>query len=291
VNYRHAFHAGNFADVLKHAILAEVLVHLALKDSPFRYIDTHAGRGVYRLDAPEAVRGGEWQDGIGRLRERALPSPLADFLAPYLGAVAALAAERGGEAVYPGSPEIARHLTRPQDRLILCERQPEEAEALRAAMPRDRRVKTVAIDGWQALRAFVPPPERRGIVLVDPPFEEPNELARLAAGLTEAHRKWPTGIYLLWYPIKDPLVSDAFLRGLGRSGIARILAAELLVRRPGDPARLNGCGLVIVNPPWMLHDRLGGALPQLARVLGDDDHARARLREVAGEQKGGKPLE
>jgi 23S rRNA (adenine2030-N6)-methyltransferase len=279
VNYRHAFHAGNFADVLKHAVLAQVLAHLVLKEAPFRYLDSHAGRGVYRLDGPEAERSREWEGGIGRLLGRALPEPLATFLAPYLGAVAT-----AGEATYPGSPEIARLLARPQDRLLLCERHPEEAAALRSAMRRDPRVKVVEIDGWQALGAFLPPPERRGVVLIDPPFEEPGEAERLLGGLAAAHRKWPTGTYLLWYPIKDPLAADLLPRRAAHIGIARILAAELLVRRPADPTRLNGCGLLVVNPPWTLAERLGAALPSLARMLGENDHARGRLREVTGEQ-------
>ncbi|HVV94502.1 MAG TPA: 23S rRNA (adenine(2030)-N(6))-methyltransferase RlmJ [Hyphomicrobiales bacterium] len=285
MNYRHAFHAGNFADVLKHAIMAQVLVYLGLKEAPFRYLDSHAGRAVYRLDGPEAGRSGEWQSGIGRLRGKTLAEPLAGFLAPYLDMVISLEREAGAGA-YPGSPEIARRLARPQDRLLLCERHPEEAEALRAAMHRDRRVKVVEIDGWQALGAWLPPPERRGAVLIDPPYEEPGEAARLLSALAAAHRKWPTGTYLLWYPVKDPLAADALRKAAGRAGIPRILAAELLIRRPADPSRLNGSGVLIVNPPWTLANRLAAGLPALARELGEDEHARGRVQQVAGEHNG-----
>jgi 23S rRNA (adenine2030-N6)-methyltransferase len=286
MNYRHSYHAGNFADVLKHAVLALVVRHLLQKDSAFRYLDTHAGIGLYDLKADEASRTGEWRGGVGRLWDKSLNPGLTEVLAPWRQAVAAL--NPGGDLrFYPGSPEVVRGLIRPGDRLTLCELHPEDAAELRGRYRRDERVTTVEIDGYTALNAYVPPKERRGLVLIDPPFEEGGELHRLAEGLTRAHKKWPTGIYALWYPIKDVLETDAFTRGLGKAGIPSIIAAELLIRRPNDRSRLNGCGLVIVNPPWTLKKDLDVLLPGLAEHLGEDEGARGRIVMVAPEAPAG----
>jgi 23S rRNA (adenine2030-N6)-methyltransferase len=196
LNYRHAFHAGSFADVLKHAVLGRVLHYLRRKPAAFRVIDTHAGAGVYDLTGSEASRSGEWHEGIEKLLAEPLPAPGATLLAPYLEVVGAL--NKPGEvAVYPGSPAIARAWLRPQDRLIACEIEPRAADALARNMRGDPRIKTQIVDGWTALTAYVPPQERRGLVLVDPPFEEERDFTRLAQGLAAAHRKWATGIYML----------------------------------------------------------------------------------------------
>src|SRR5580704_6989195 len=220
MNYRHAFHAGSFADVLKHAVFARILGHLGEKAAAFRVIDTHAGAGLYDLASAPAARTGEWRDGIGRLLAAELPDDIRALLAPYLAAVTAA---NGGQAQnqalgqalrhYPGSPLIALSLMRPQDRLVACELEPRAAAALKGVL-RDRRAKVLALDGWTALGAYVPPKERRGVVLVDPPFEEAADFTRLASALAAAHRKWPTGIYLLWYPIKERDAPDALARRL-----------------------------------------------------------------------------
>src|SRR5215470_10952369 len=201
MNYRHAFHAGNFADVIKHAVLARILVHLCAKPAPFRVIDTHAGAGRYDLAGPEASRSPEWRAGIERVLACPPAEPARSLLAPYLDVVASLNAP-GRLTIYPGSPAIVRAHLRAQDRLIACELEPNAAAALVRNLGRDRRAKAVAIDGWTALNAYVPPPERRGLVLVDPPFEDEGDFARLVRGLEAAHRKWAGGSYLLWYPIK-----------------------------------------------------------------------------------------
>lgn len=266
MNYRHAYHAGNFADVVKHAVLCRMLVHLREKPAAFRVIDTHAGAGRYDLAGSEAGRTQEWRDGIGRLSEAELPEPLRALLAPYLDAVAALN-PAGRLSVYPGSPALAQALLRPQDRLIACELEPRAAAALTQTLAGDRRAKAVAIDGWTALTAYVPPKERRGLVLVDPPFEQPGEFSRLAQGLAAAHRKWPTGIYLLWYPIKDSSEVAAFIRALSRQAIPKSLRVELILPKPLPDQGLRGSGLVIVNPPWTLHDELKVLLPGLATLL------------------------
>ncbi len=266
MNYRHGFHAGNFADVVKHATLSRIIVHLRAKPTAFCVIDTHAGAGLYDLTGPQASRTQEWRQGIERLLQAPLTGQIRELLAPYLDAVAAFNAP-GVLTVYHGSPMLVRAWLRPRDRLIACELEPGAAAALAENLT-GPRVKALTMDGWIALSAYVPPKERRGLVLVDPPFEAADDFARLAAAFAEAQRKWATGIYLLWYPIKDRSGPDALAKRLARLGIAKILRVELTVARPTDPSRLNGCGLIIVNPPWTLEGELAVLLPALAACLG-----------------------
>jgi 23S rRNA (adenine2030-N6)-methyltransferase len=270
MNYQHAFHAGNFADVHKHVVLARILTHLRAKPAAFRVIDTHAGAGRYDLFAAEPTRGGEWRDGIGRLWEaatqRKLDPPAAELLAPYLDAVAACNAD-GSLRTYPGSPLVAQHLLRPQDRLIACELEPRSAAALAATLRGDRRAKALTLDGWTAIGAYVPPRERRGLVLVDPPFEETSDFMRLSGALAAAHRKWPTGIYMLWYPIKMREAPDDLTRRLQRLAIAKILQCEIMLGQPRADAGLIGSGLIVVNPPFRLEVDLEALLPALGRIL------------------------
>ena len=266
MNYRHAFHAGGPADVVKHAVLARILVYLREKPAAFRVIDTHAGAGRYDLRGPEASRSPEWRDGIARLLTGPIDDKARTLLAPYLDVVADLNAP-GELAIYPGSPALIRALLRPQDRLVACELEPTAAAALAHNLGRERRVRTVAIDGWVALNAYVPPPERRGLMLIDPPFERDDEFTRLTQALEAAHRKWPSGIYLLWYPIKVRQEPDALARRLRRSAISKILRAEVAFAPPSAPGRLSGCGLITVNPPWTLEGELVAMLPELARIF------------------------
>jgi 23S rRNA (adenine2030-N6)-methyltransferase len=298
MNYRHAFHAGSFADVVKHAVLVRILAHLRNKPAAFRVIDTHAGAGLYDLAGPEASRSLEWREGIHRLVTMPVGEGARALLAPYLDVVAGLNA--GGRlTAYPGSPALTRAFLRPQDRLVACELEPNAAAALAHNFARDRGVKVVAIDGWTALNAYVPPPERRGLVLVDPPFEEADDFARLARGLEAAHRKWTGGIFLLWYPIKGRPEPDMLARRLARSGIAKILRAEILrgelsvAQTPGDAqprdtrvprdGPLGGCGLIVVNPPWPLAGELATLLPELAAILSGAGAGSHRLDWLAGE--------
>jgi 23S rRNA (adenine2030-N6)-methyltransferase len=266
MNYRHAFHAGGPADVVKHAVLTRILVHLRDKPAAFRVIDTHAGAGLYDLRGPEATRSPEWRDGIGRLNSASIDGDARALLAPYLDAVAAL--NPSGElATYPGSPVLARALLRSQDRLIACEIEPAAAAALDHNLGRGRRAKAVAIDGWAALNAYLPPPERRGVILIDPPFEAMDEFSRLAQAVEAAHRKWPTGIFLVWYPTKGRQDSDVLAKRLRRSAIAKMLRVEVDFALQREPERLAGCGLIVINPPWKLADELGVLLPPLAKVF------------------------
>jgi 23S rRNA (adenine2030-N6)-methyltransferase len=285
LNYRHAFHAGSFADVFKHAVLCRMLHYLRRKPAPFRVIDTHAGAGLYDLAGPEAARGGEWHDGIERILAAQLAAPIAELLAPYLEVVAALN-ERGRLKLYPGSPALARAWLRPQDRLIACELEAQAAAALARNLKGDVRIKTIALDGWTALSAYVPPKERRGLVLVDPPFEEDNDFSQLARGLGLAHRKWATGIYAFWYPIKGRSAPDMLAKRLRRLDIPKILRAELIVAPLSDPTRLNGCGLILVNPPHTLEHELSTLLPALAGLLGRACKGQFTLDWLAGEGAG-----
>jgi 23S rRNA (adenine2030-N6)-methyltransferase len=267
MNYRHAYHAGNFADVLKHVVLMMLVAHLKKKPAPFFYLDTHAGRGRYDLSEAQAQRSGEYKDGIGRLLglpAPALPAEVADYVALVRDS-----AGRGHSAItaYPGSPLIVARLRRPEDRLVLLESQPKEAAALAALMARERRVSVIEGDGYAALKAQLPPRENRGLVLVDPPYESDLEFDRVLAGLELAHERWPGGTYCVWYPLTDRAGPLRFHRGLERSGIRRVLDVRLGVLPADTQVGMAGAGLVIVNPPWQLDERLEELLPQLHRLL------------------------
>jgi len=270
VNYRHAFHAGSFSDVLKHAVLARILVHLKRKEAPFRFIDTHAGAGRYDLSGDEARRSPEWREGIARVLMARPPAPVGEFLRPYLQAVGPHDAE-GRPVAYPGSPAIAQALMRPQDRIALCEANPDEREALVAALGRDRRLSIVGTDGYVALNAYLPPRERRGIVLIDPPFEAPDESDRILRALDRALRKWPSGAYLLWRPIREARADARFLNALAALGAPNILRLELEVGAQPLGAHgqepLSRAGLIAVNPPHTLFADAHALLPWLAKLM------------------------
>jgi 23S rRNA (adenine2030-N6)-methyltransferase len=280
MNYRHAFHAGNFADVFKHAILLALLDALTAKDKPLCCFDTHAGRGLYALDDVEAAKTGEWRDGIGRLfAGPEAPAPLRR----YVDAIRACNPD-GTLRVYPGSPLLAAQALRANDRLVLCEMQDEEAVALRALFRDDPRAHVHARDGYAALNALLPPAERRGLVLIDPPFEEQEgEFATIEAALRKAHARWPNGVYAVWYPIKSHRNIAPFLRHLSAGPFDKAFVAELLVRPDDSTLRLNGCGMLVANPPWQLDARLATLLPALRDTLAQSPGASQRLRWLRGE--------
>jgi 23S rRNA (adenine2030-N6)-methyltransferase len=285
MNYRHAFHAGSFADVVKHIVLTRVLSYLQEKPSAFRVIDTHAGSGRYDLTGAEAQRSGEWRLGIARLLAARLDAAPAALIKPYLDIVQAF---NGGPelATYPGSPLIARALLRPQDRMTACELEPGAHGELVGALRRDRQARVVKVDGWTALPAYVPPQERRGVVLVDPPFEHVDEFDRLGQGFEAAYAKWPSGIFMLWYPLKDARaaarlgrrVADAVSRQPGQSAPAeRCLGIEFQTRRVIRSDGLSAAGLIVVNPPWTLERDMAALAPALAAVLGAEGEGRFRI--------------
>jgi 23S rRNA (adenine2030-N6)-methyltransferase len=270
MNYRHAFHAGNFADVFKHILLVRMLDYLKRKPAPFRYIDTHAGIGSYDLAGDEAGRTGEWLEGIARLLDAEVPANLALLLEPYLAIVRERLAPGGPgtrKPRYPGSPVLAQAMLRPLDRMIFCELHPADVRALSRHTGRDRRVKIIEIDGYTGLRAYVPPVERRGLVLIDPPFEKTDEFTLVARSLSDAWKKWPTGVYCVWYPVKSVRDVDAFFDSLVASGVKDILRIEFSVRQPAPDSGLAANGLAIVNPPYVLEDEARTILPFLCETL------------------------
>jgi 23S rRNA (adenine2030-N6)-methyltransferase len=266
MNYRHAFHAGNFADVMKHVCLVALLRGLSRKDSAWFYLDTHAGAGDYDLTATPAQKTGEYRDGIARLLNApgALPTALAD----YLDVLRPLLGDGNSPRRYPGSPLIAAALARPQDRLTACELNPLEFEALQAACGGALHVQKT--DGYQALKALLPPRERRGLTLIDPPYERPDEFARLAGELVAAHRRFATGVYALWYPLKDEAPVAGLKRALKSAGLRRLLSVELRLTPLPTGGMLHGCGLLVLNPPWGFVDQMQVAMPALARIFAPD---------------------
>ncbi|SIP94393.1 23S rRNA (adenine2030-N6)-methyltransferase [Rhizobium sp. RU20A] len=282
MNYRHIYHAGNFADVLKHAVLARLVTYLGQKDKAFRVIDTHAGIGLYDLASEEAQKTGEWLDGIGRLLAEPLPTAVEPLLAPYLAAVRAV---NEGDRVtrYPGSPMIVRHLLRSQDRLSALELHPDDYETLHRLFDGDFQVRVTHLDGWLSLGAHLPPKEKRGLVLVDPPFEKEGEYERLVDGLEKAHRRFPGGTYCLWYPLKRGAPIEDFYGALRESGIPKMIAVELSVRSDRETTGLSGSGLIIVNPPFTLERELAVLLPFLKERLAQDRFAGTRVVRLAGE--------
>jgi 23S rRNA (adenine2030-N6)-methyltransferase len=265
LNYRHAFHAGNFADVMKHALLVRILVHLRRKETPFRVVDTHAGIGFYDLEADEAARTGEWRGGVARIEEPFAPD-VEDLLQPYRAVLAEVRARRGA-SVYPGSPAIIREMLRREDRAIFLEMHPDDGELLSERFNEVQNTKVMRLDGWVGLYGLIPPKERRGLVLIDPPYEEPDELARAVPRLARAVEKWPAGIFAFWYPIKDRRETDGFAAALRKSIGREALRLELLVDDPADRTRLNGSGLLVINPPWTLAADAEAMLPAMAERL------------------------
>lgn len=287
MNYRHQFHAGNYADVFKHVLLLQLLRAMQRKEKGFLYLDTHAGRGGYDLTEAPLGPGGrtrepEWPGGVGRVWP-VNSGPLAEY--------AALARDfnrtRGGggaEPHYlPGSPWIAALVARPQDRLAFCELRPDEAEALELAFGRDKRVKVHALDGYTALKAMLPPPEKRALVLIDPPFEAQGEFDAIGRGLGEALRRFPSGVYAVWYPITERARAEDFLRGVGGRG-RPALVAELRIAADAAAVRMKGCGLLVLNPPWKVAEEMEASLPVLREALAVDPGATARSWWLVPEQ-------
>lgn len=271
MKYRHACHAGNFADVTKHVALVAALLRLTEKERPLFFLDTHAGRGRYET-------GAEADGGIGRLAAAKLQAPPAS-VARYLGIVEAL-----GAGSYAGSPLIAQAMLRATDRGALCEIVATEAEALRREFRGDARFGVHCRDGLEALHALLPPAEIRGLVLIDPPYEEQDlEFARTVSALSQAAERWPQGVLMAWYPIKQGAVAARFHKRLLEAGLRRLLVAELCVHPDDSRAGLNGSGLAIVNPPWRLEQDLRAAIPVLHAALAPEGRGRTRVALLAGE--------
>jgi 23S rRNA (adenine2030-N6)-methyltransferase len=278
VNYRHAFHAGNFADVHKHVILLALIEHLKRKPAAFFYLDTHAGRGRYDLNSEEARRSSEWREGIGRLLDA---TPEAPELRAYLDAVAAIRPH--GEPRYPGSPLIAVNALRRGDRAVLIEQQAQEARALEIEMRGRRNVAVQQADGYDTLKAYLPPKENRGLVLVDPPYESEREFAAVEQALRFGLSRWPNGVFAFWYPLKLGLDAQRLHAALKASGLRKLLLLELCVRPADSPLGLNGSGMLIANPPWQLDVQMKAATRELHALLAPDGAGAARVEWLARE--------
>ncbi|HKU12817.1 MAG TPA: 23S rRNA (adenine(2030)-N(6))-methyltransferase RlmJ [Steroidobacteraceae bacterium] len=277
VNYRHAFHAGNFADVHKHVVLLALLARLGQKPKPLFYLDTHAGRGWYDLRAADATRGGEWREGIVRLAGRQTQS--AD-LSRYLQATHATSA---APTRYPGSPLVALGALRAGDRAVLVEQQPAEAQALKQSMLGKHNVAVVCGDGYAALKTYLPPRENRGLVLIDPPYESETEFADAERALRFGLSRWPNGLFVLWYPIKAGPQSHRLNAALQASGLRKLLRLELTVRPADSPLGLNGSGLVIANPPWKFAEELAPALAEVHAAVALDGAGRTNVEWLVAE--------
>ena len=288
MNYRHAYHAGNFADVLKHSVLFALIQALKAKDTPFALIDTHAGSGCYALDSEEAGKTGEYRDGIARLMFPDLhggQATLPPLLRHWLDAILALPGNEHGLKLYPGSPLQAARAMRATDSAQLCELHPEEVARLRELLGRDDRVHVHHRDGYEALKGLLPPKEKRGLVLIDPPYEaQDKEFRLIEAALKTALQRWPNGVYAIWYPIKLRSQVQPFLRWLQHCGARRVLQAELLVHPDDSPLRLNGSGMAILNAPFNLDQTLREPLQAMARLVTQERAAQWLLHWLVNEQ-------
>jgi 23S rRNA (adenine2030-N6)-methyltransferase len=259
MNYRHAYHAGNFADCFKHALLVAVLDSFARKLAPYFVLDTHAGAGQYDLDAGEARRTAEAEIGIRRLMPGGSPA-----LVRYLGLVEQL-------GLYPGSPALIRAASRENDRLACCELHRQDAANLRRLFRRDPHVEVHDRSGWEALGALLPPKEKRGLVFIDPPFEARDEFFTLTEGLRRGHGRFSQGVFAAWYPIKQMAAVRTFHANLASSGIRDVVAVELYLRETTNPDRLNGCGLLVINPPYQFEDRAHSIAHAVLQGVGDNE--------------------
>jgi 23S rRNA (adenine2030-N6)-methyltransferase len=260
MNYRHAFHAGNFADVHKHLVLVALLERLKRKPTPMLFLDTHAGRGHYDLQSTDAMRGGEWVDGVGRLAGATLETEDARRYQERCDV-------GGGLRSYSGSPMLALRSLREIDRLVFVEKQPMEAVALERELPRRRNVAVVCGDGYTALKTYLPPKENRGLVLIDPPYEADNEFTQVERALVFGLSRWPNGVFAAWYPIKASREAQRLHATLVKSGLRKLLLVELSVRPQDSPLGLNGSGLIIANPPWQFDAEIRPALEEVHTLL------------------------
>lgn len=291
MNYRHHFHAGNFADVMKHALLIRLVRALQKKEKGFLYLDTHAGRGRYDLEraatGDSLARQPEWPEGIGRVWSQAgeaAASPVREYVELVREFDRAAGNLDPTPRFYPGSPRIMRQLARPQDRMALCEKHPAECAALRAEFGAEPGVSVHEMDGYAALRAMLPPPERRGLVLIDPPFEAQDEFAQLGAGLSEGLRRFPSGVFAVWYPLTGRARVEEFFNVVRELAPRPAVACELEIAGPQAPMKMKGCGVLVINPPWQFEREAEPLLTWLAGVLEQAPGARARIEWVVPER-------
>ncbi|WP_305987280.1 23S rRNA (adenine(2030)-N(6))-methyltransferase RlmJ [Roseibium sp. MMSF_3544] len=282
MNYRHAYHAGNIGDVLKHAVLSRLIEYFKRKDKAFRILDTHAGIGLYDLTSEETQKTGEWQEGIGKVLSAEMPEDVSELLAPWLSVVRALNPD-GELKAYPGSPCLARDLVRKNDRLTLTELHPADFRALSDLFSGDFQVKTIHLDGWLAMGSFLPPKEKRGFVLIDPAFEVTDEFDRMTSAVMKAWKKWAGGTYALWYPLKDARSVKRMHETFGDAGLKDVLTIELSVGKSGPDTRMLGSGMTLINPPFTLAGEMRTLLPWFCDVLRQGPGAGWDVTQLIGE--------
>jgi 23S rRNA (adenine2030-N6)-methyltransferase len=278
LNYRHAFHAGNFADVHKHVVLLALIERLKRKPKPLFYLDAHAGRGWYDLRSAEAARGGEWQSGVARVVHAA---PVSEDLRRYVQAVSS--ANAGDLTRYPGSPALAMQQLRDIDRIVLVEQQITEAQTLEQSARNRRGVSVVCGDGYAALKTYLPPRENRGLVLIDPPFESDSEFSQVLKALELGVSRWPNGLFALWYPIKAGRESQRLHAALRNSTLRKLLRLEVNVRPADSPLGLNGSGMIVANPPWQFDNEMTSALSELHLLLDPESAGGSAVDWLVGE--------
>lgn len=276
MNYRHAFHAGNFADVFKHIILARLVEYMKRKDKSFRVFDTHSGIGLYDLDSEEAAKTDEWKLGLGKVLDAQIPTAVNKLIGPWKDALNAVE-----DGKFPGSPRITHHLLRKTDRMSLYELHPEDFQTLAAGFEGDYQTRTYEMDGWLAPVSHIPPKEGRGIMLVDPPFEDGKDFDRMIKLLTASSKRWAGGVVAMWYPVKRREHTDEWLETLQGLHFPDLLNAEIYIREPRPVGMLNGCGMVILNPPYTLRDELNLILPWLSETMKQDKGWGYRIQDLS----------
>ncbi len=282
MNYRHSFHAGNVGDVLKHVVLIALLERLVAKPAPLFFLDTHAGRGSYDLRSSEATRSAEWMEGVGRLLAATKLPPECEH---YLRLIREFNAEGPASDMrfYPGSPMLALKLLRKEDRKVFVEKHPEEVAHLRGETKGRRNLSVLEEDGYGAVKAQLPPRENRGLVLLDPPFEATTEFEDLAKCLQAGHERWPHGMFCAWYPLTASDDAHRFHKVITKSGIRKVLVLELTTRLPDSPTGLVGSGLLLINPPWQLDERMRVVLPALHQRLSPEGLGTTRVEWLVEE--------
>ncbi|AQX21523.1 23S rRNA (adenine2030-N6)-methyltransferase [Bartonella sp. CDC_skunk] len=273
MNYRHIYHAGNFADVFKHIIVTRIIEYLKRKEKAFRVIDTHAGIGLYDLSSVEAHKTGEWREGIGRLLSIPIPRDLKELLAPWYDVIFAINKGTKEIAFYPGSPILIRQLLRKKDRLTAIELHREDYQILASHFSGDYQTKILHLNGWLSLNSHLPPKEKRGLIFIDPCFEQPGEFSRFIEGIVKAYRRFSGGVYALWYPVKYNKEIELFLHALHKTEIPKILQLEMHIGKSVSPPKMNGSGMILINPPYLLEDEIKKIAPFLINHLGRDEHA------------------
>lgn len=282
MNYRHAYHAGNIGDVLKHVVLARLITYFQRKDKAFRILDTHAGIGRYDLASKETQKTGEWQQGIGMVLDADMPDAVAELLAPYLQVIRELN-QSSDLTIYPGSPVVARNLMRKIDRLTLTELHPADFKTLSEGFAGDHQVKTIHLDGWLAMGSFLPPKEKRGFVLIDPAYEVTDEFERMTQAVIKGWKKWQAGTFALWYPMKDLKAIRDMHQDFEEAGIRDVLTLVLNVGKSGPDTRMLGSGMTLINPPFTLANDMQTILPWLADVLHQGPGAGWTVEQIVGE--------